>query len=151
MDRNEVILIRGLPGSGKSTLALDLLESSDPDCSHHFEADDFHIDSNGVYRYDATRITEAHDYCFMRFMEVLHDESQLDRLIVANTFSRRWEIQPYISVARFYDCALKILVPSTDWAWHPPRCYEHCVHEVPEAAIRSMLDRWESHDDSWLR
>ena len=51
----ELVLIRGLPGSGKSTMAKVLALVG----FEHYEADMFFV-VNGQYRYDATRIRDAH-------------------------------------------------------------------------------------------
>jgi predicted kinase len=56
----ELFLLRGLPGSGKSTLARSLTTND----AIHIEADMFFVDSStGEYRFDATKLKDAHKWC----------------------------------------------------------------------------------------
>ena len=51
----ELILVRGIPGSGKSTFAKSLGGT-------HFETDKFFM-VDGEYKFDGTKIKEAHKWC----------------------------------------------------------------------------------------
>jgi len=51
----ELFLLRGLPGAGKSTLAKSL-------GGKHIEAD-MYFEYEGKYKFDASRLKEAHDWC----------------------------------------------------------------------------------------
>ena len=53
-----IYIIRGLPGSGKTTLAHNLV-------SRHccVAADDFMVDENGDYAFDASKLGECHRRC----------------------------------------------------------------------------------------
>ena len=61
-----LVLIRGPPGSGKSTMAKVLALVG----FGHFEADMYFV-VDGRYRYDASRIREAHAWCQTRTREAL--------------------------------------------------------------------------------
>ena len=54
----ELFLLRGLPGSGKSTLAKSL-------DGIHIEADQFFM-AGGEYKFDASKLKEAHNNCLTR-------------------------------------------------------------------------------------
>lgn len=54
----ELVLIHGLPDSGKTTIARELASNG----FEHFEADMF-FTIDGVYRYDASCVREAHAWC----------------------------------------------------------------------------------------
>ena len=86
---SDLVLIRGIPGSGKTTLA----KAKYP---HHLlvEADMFFV-RGGRYRYEPERIKDAHQWCRETAKDAL-DRGQ--NVVVANTFTRRWEMQPYIDM-----------------------------------------------------
>lgn len=83
-------LIRGAPGSGKSTLAKKLVETGRADV--HLEADNFFI-KDGVYKYDPSKIKEAHEWCKGKALESLLEGK---RVVVSNTFTKLWELEGYI-------------------------------------------------------
>lgn len=121
----ELVLIRGVPGSGKSTLAKQMKGYQ------HFEADMFFTDESGVYKYDASRIKQAHEWCQNMTDAALQIGSDV---VVSNTFTRRFEIQPYIDMANRYGADLKIITATGN--------YKN-VHGVPDEIIQKMRDRWE--------
>ena len=90
----ELILLRGLPGSGKSTLAKSL-------DGIHIEADQFFM-IDGEYRFDASKLKDAHNYCFTRtksYMYIHSSKDTAERIIVSNTFTQEWEMKPYFELA----------------------------------------------------
>ena len=120
-------LIRGLPGSGKSTLAKAM-------CAHnqakHCEADQYFV-KHGMYQFDANLLPTAHNDCLDRAANWI--KLGFD-VVVSNTFTRRWEMQPYINVAESNGYRVNIIVATGDYG---------NVHGVPDAAIESMRQRWE--------
>jgi energy-coupling factor transporter ATP-binding protein EcfA2 len=90
----ELFLLRGLPGSGKSTLAKSL-------DGIHIEADQF-FTVDGEYRFDASKLKDAHNYCFTRtksYMYIHSSKDTAERIIVSNTFTQDWEMKPYFELA----------------------------------------------------
>jgi len=90
----ELFLLRGLPGSGKSTLAKSL-------DGIHIEADQFFM-IDGEYRFDASKLKDAHNYCFTRtksYMYIHSSKDTAERIIVSNTFTQEWEMKPYFELA----------------------------------------------------
>src|SRR3546814_510645 len=118
----ELVIIRGLPGSGKSTLANKMAGQD----YQHFEADMYFM-QDGVYRYDASRIRDAHDWCKMMTRSAL---GRGERVVVANTFTRLTEMQPYL------DMCGNVRVIEATGRW--PN-----VHGVPPERIQQMAERWE--------
>lgn len=123
----ELILIRGLPGSGKSTLAKRIAIMMG---CQHVEADMYHIDKSGVYRFNPSKVREAHEWCQRMASDCLangHD------VIVSNTFTRLWEIEPYLRME--HDKVTVI------------RCEGNYgnVHNVPEDVLCDMRERWEDY------
>ena len=58
-----LFLVRGLPGSGKTTFAKQLSDIV-------FEAD-MYFESNGEYKFDPSKIRDAHEWCkgHVRYLE----------------------------------------------------------------------------------
>ena len=135
-------IIRGLPGTGKSTLG----ETLAPGAS--FAADDYFM-VDGEYKFDPTKLKEAHEQCRQRVENALLDgqaavASGVPKFAVAvcNTFSKWWEWRPYAEMAkelgvRYYVINLFDNDTSLD------TLFERNVHGVPRHVFRTMYDRWE--------
>jgi len=100
-NKNEIVLIRGLPGSGKSTLAISMSEYV------HLEAD-MYLLIDGDYVYDASKVKAAHDWCVAQAK--LNLEKGLN-VVVSNTFVKLWEMDRYIKLGFPY----RIIVMKNRW------------------------------------
>lgn len=123
----DCVILRGLPGSGKSTLALQLCERSG---YLHLEADQ-HFIANGVYRFDPARLADAHAIVARDALTALQDGQ---RVVVANTHVRLWEMAAIIGAARLATRSVCFAECVGDW---------DNIHAVPDAAIARMRMRWE--------
>jgi gluconate kinase len=135
-----MILVRGVSGSGKSTLARTIALASGRTADSVHEADNYFVGHDGVYRFDAARLAKAHSDCIHN---ATHDES--DVVVVANTFTQRWEMEPYIEHAQRSDMMLQIITVDTDLT--DEQLAERNVHGVPANVIAIMRSRFE-HD--WM-
>ncbi len=97
-------LIRGLPGSGKTTFARYLATGSR---MLIIAADDFFVDADtGNYGFNPERLGSAHHWCQQEVLKALKAGRDV---CVNNTFSRRWEVEPYIKIAKDAHARLHVL------------------------------------------
>lgn len=120
----DLTLVRGLPGSGKSTYAKTLGVK-------HYEADMYHVDSFGVYRFKPEKAAEAHAWCL--HMAVTELKKGLP-VVISNTFTRVCEMQPYFFHARELNVPVTVVEMNGDYG---------NVHEVPQSTLNNMAARWE--------
>jgi hypothetical protein len=118
-------IIRGLPGSGKTTLAQRITP-------YYFEADQHFTTPQGVYAFNPNLLPAAHAVCQQRVWEAMQKEFAV--IAVSNTFSQRWEVEPYRVLARLMDYAVVELTMNNTFA---------NIHGVPAEAIQKMKERWE--------
>lgn len=128
-----LILIRGLPGSGKTKIARTF-------DSEIFEADDYFM-KDGVYSFDASKLAQAHQFCQENVRRKLNRYSEV---IVSNTFTQRWEMEPYFEIAADADCRVTVL-SLFDAGLTDEELSARNVHGVPVSAISRMRARFE-HD-----
>jgi predicted kinase len=128
----ELFLLRGLPGSGKSTLAKSI-------GGIHIEADQYFIDSDGEYKFDASQLKNAHQYCqgqTQSWMESDGTQVNVNKIIVSNTFTQEWEMQPYFDLAAKYGYRVYSLIVEN-------RHGGVNEHGVPEEKLEQMKNRFE--------
>lgn len=124
----KLILIRGVSGSGKTTYAKKLM-AQDPSLSH-YEAD-MYFYKDGNYNFDPAKLKDAHAWCKAKTEEGLSDGRSV---IVSNTFTQKWEIQPYIELGKKYEAEIILKKATGD--------YQN-IHGVPPEALERMRSRWE--------
>ena len=127
--------IRGLPGSGKSTLGSKL--------GNAIAADDWFVGDDGVYRFDPALLAAAHADCLARCQRIL---AMGQDVAVCNTFSCRWELEPYITLAAERPDSVRLVVMDVyDAGLTDEALAARNLHGVPVAGITAMRRRWE-HD-----
>jgi len=124
-------IIRGMPGSGKTALAKSL------NCNE-VSADDFFTDEDGTYKFDPSKIGEAHQWCFGHFIDYL--SLGLD-ISVHNTFTALWEFENYIKVAKLAGYTVEVHEMIIDNPEQIRKCTSRNIHGVP---LEIMLRMW--HD-----
>ena len=120
-------ICRGIPGSGKSTFAKTL-------GGQHYEADMYFIDEEGNYNFDVTKIKDAHQWCqsFVETDMVL----EYPKIVVSNTSTQEWEMEPYFKLAKEYGYAVFTIVVEN-------RHGGVNQHGVPEDKLQMMKDRFQ--------
>lgn len=133
---NTLTLVRGLPGSGKSYIA-QALELQDFE-TYHFEADMWFDQFNdGVF--DPNKLQSAHSWCREQTRECLKDGLSV---VVSNTFTRLWEMKPYLDMALELGVQLQVVTVQGNFG---------SVHGVPETTMDKMKQRFEPFDlNYWL-
>jgi len=122
----ELFLLRGLPGSGKSTLAESLGGS-------HMEADKY-FTYEGKYEFDVTKLKDAHDWCQNAVRVFMENKNK--RVVVSNTFTQEWEMQPYFDLAEKHGYRVYSLIVEN-------RHGGVNEHGVPEDKLEIMKNRFE--------
>ena len=123
-------IVRGIPGSGKSTFAKTLVKKD----YCHKEADMFFVDREGNYKFEPSKIKDAHKWCQeeMDFLMRLEHSP----VVVSNTFTQEWEMEPYFELAKKYGYkTFSIIVEN--------RHGNKSIHNVPEDKVKMMKDRFE--------
>jgi predicted kinase len=135
--KKTLYIVRGVPGSGKSTLAEKLV-------GHDFlvcEADKYFVDKEtGEYKFDFTKIKEAHKFCQDLVETYMKDSLVNDQfyreIAVSNTFTQEWEMEHYTELAKKYGYTVFTLVVEN-------RHGGKNIHNVPEEIIEKMKQRFE--------
>ena len=125
----KLTIIRGIPGSGKSTFAKSMVERNLADA--HYEADMYFLDKDGTYRYDPSKIASAHSWCKSKVLKAL---SKGLRVIVSNTFTRRSEMEPYVTYCIDNGISLEVIRLETQYG---------NTHNVPEEVLSNMKSRFQ--------
>ena len=128
----KLYLLRGLPGSGKSTLAKQLGGS-------HFETDKYFVDENGEYKFDGSKLKEAHQWCqdsVANAMVLNHTTGENETIVISNTFTQEWEMEPYMNMAKEWGYKIfTIIVENRHGGVNQ--------HGVPYEKLQQMNDRFE--------
>lgn len=127
----ELILLRGLPGSGKSTLAKLLIRDTEE--YFHVEADMYHTDGRGDYKWKAENVQAAHKWCQEEVELLMILEHSI---VVSNTFTQEWEMKPYYELAKKHGYKVYSLVVEN-------RHNGENIHNVPEEILNKMEERFE--------
>jgi predicted kinase len=124
-------IVRGVPGSGKSTFAKSV-------GGVHIEADQFFM-MNGKYNFDITKIKLAHKYCQNQteaWMKTDGTQVNNDKIVVSNTFTQEWEMEPYFKLAEKYGYrTFSLIVENRHGGVNE--------HDVPEDKLELMKNRFE--------
>ncbi len=120
----KLVIIRGVPGSGKTTKACTL---GIPD---HYEADMWFAVHGG---FDSSFLRQAHAWC----RDMVEAALIAGRpAVVANTFTRLWELEPYVDMAESLNIPVEVIRMGNRF---------ESVHDVPAAKVEEMLQRFEEY------
>lgn len=121
-----LVLIRGLPGSGKSTLARIYSTNG-----FIWYETDMWFETPYGYDFQSALLTHNHQACKDAVAASL---AAGHSVVVSNTFTRKWEMQPYIEMAKMIGATVQILICQGE--------FEN-IHNVPKEVINRMKERFE--------
>ena len=139
----KVEILSGLPGSGKSHYAKKRIEALPVGAkSAVVSADDYFIGSDGEYRYDPSKIGDAHAWCMGEFLyeQAKYQWREPDLIIVDNTNTSPIEIAPYMLVAASFALSTKVVRFMTESEEDFQLCLQRQTHGVPEKTMRKMQE-----------
>ena len=123
-------IVRGLPGSGKSTFAKSLNVL-------HVEADMYCM-KDGQYIFDANKTKHNHFMCRDLVESILRQGVDV---VVSNTFTQLWEIEPYLHLAKLFGATVKVIRLETEFG---------SIHNVPDNVINAMRERFEDFEEETI-
>lgn len=123
----ELIILRGAPGSGKSTAARGFIGYS------HYETDQFFV-RDGHYNFDRSLLKSAHAWCLS---SVIAEMERGNKVVVSNTFTKLWEMEPYIDAAQAHGYSVRVFRCRGQW---------DSIHNVPFETVQRMRENYEPYD-----
>jgi predicted kinase len=130
MKEHDLYLIRGLPGAGKTAFVKNLAQEGDIVVA----ADDFMLDKDGDYKFDASRLDEVHDSCARKVSEAM--EKRTSRIFVHNTMTENWEVEQYTALAKQHSYRIFSVIVENR--------HEHSnLHGTPEETLNAMRKRFD--------
>lgn len=130
----DLILLRGVPGSGKTTLGNVILFSNQSNIQDVLSADNFFINEKEEYIFDFSKLKEAHNDCQVKCAERMRN--QFSKIVVANTFTQEWEMEPYFIMAERYNYRIHTVIVEN-------RHDSKNVHNVPDEKVVQMIRRFD--------
>jgi len=128
-DDKNLIIVRGVPGSGKTSLAKMIA----PTDLHLLASDDYFYE-NGEYKFDKSKLGEAHNWCKNQVESFMNVE--MDPIILHNTGVHVWEMLRYYYLAAKYGYRVHSIIKEN-------RHGGKSEHDVPESTCERMSDNFE--------
>jgi predicted KAP-like P-loop ATPase len=91
------------------------------------------LDENGVYNYDSSKIKQAHFDCQNKCAVKMRNN--VSRIVVANTFTEEWEMEPYYEIAKMYNYRVHTVIVEN-------RHGNENIHNVPLDNLNEMKSRF---------
>lgn len=126
-----LVLIRGPLGSWKSTYARKYFSD------YNIIETDQYFYENGEYKFDKNKLWEAHERCYFQTKKALE---RWEKVVVANTFTRLWELQKYIDLSSIIvDEEKPVVVYKMNWEIYQKE------HGVPYEKVLEQKQKFESY------
>lgn len=95
------------------------------------EADNY-FEIGGEYKFDKNKLPEAHDACKLNV--AVDMDNNVPEIAVANTFTQKWEMEPYYAMAKQKGYEVQEIILKSCW---------NNIHNCPKDAIQRMAGRFE--------
>lgn len=129
--QKSIILLRGLPGSGKSTLAKVLSEHGKYPIT---AIDDYFTDkATGEYNFEFQNNHLAYKQCEEQTASFAKQGA--DKIIVDNTFTLAWEMEPYFKISKDYNYTLFVVTVEK----HHDGTN---IHNVSDEQLKKMAEKY---------
>ena len=90
--------------------------------------------TNGEYKFDVSKLKEAHSWCQSMVGSWMSDSEEL--IVISNTFTQEWEMTPYYEWAKDFNYQVhSIIVENKHNGINE--------HNVPEETLTKMKNRFE--------
>lgn len=100
----------------------------------HKEADMYFVDRFGNYKFEPTKLKDAHNWCKLEVELIMkYDYSPV---VVSNTFTQEWEMEDYYKLAEKYGYRVYSLIVEN-------RHGGVNEHGVPDDKLQQMKDRFQ--------
>ncbi|KAK3593508.1 hypothetical protein CHS0354_037031 [Potamilus streckersoni] len=133
-----MFIMRGLPGSGKSTIVREIQKTYPGTgvCS----ADNFFIGEDGIYRFDSSLLSDAHNHCHVIAESKCKESCRV--IVIDNTNIMKWEMAPYLKLAHdSYHYIPVIVEPITSWRKDPEELAKKNSHNVAINLIQHKVNK----------
>ena len=138
-----LILVRGVSGAGKSTIGE--LFANHSQCKILSTDDLFYVD--GEYVFDPSKLGEYHKEIIDKVEVLMDDYARMikdtdyswlpvDTIVVCNTFTELWEMEPYLDLAKKYDWRVHTKIVEN-------RHKSESIHNVPPMTVQAQRTRFE--------
>ncbi len=126
-----LLLLRGLPGSGKSTLAESLSENGKRPV---FSIDNYFTNAEtGGYNFEFDKNHIAYNQCIEKTKAAM--QAAVSKIIVDNTFTMDWEMEPYFKLASEFNYRLFVVTVEN---YHGSKN----IHHLSEEQIEKMAAKY---------
>lgn len=132
-DNPRLILIRGQHNSGKTELAKYFCKVA-LGSMFHLETDMYLTDVNGVRVFDKEKIPAAHSWCRKNIGILLNSGYSV---VVANNFTRNWEVQQYVDLAVARNLPYAVLKTTATY----PNVKKH-----PTTLLKTQAEKYEPYE-----
>lgn len=146
-----VTILQGIPGAGKSSL-IPFKNSLNVN-KRVVSADAYFTDAEGNYRFDPTKLPQAHARCLREYttlLTLLNSEPQAE-IVVDNTNTTVAEVAPYYALAQAYGYAVRIVYLPCYPEVAAARNLHGVTREGCERMAATIQQRWERECPIWWR
>lgn len=130
-----LIVLRGISGSGKSTFT-NMVKKSFPNLVHC--SADFYFEGPGGYKFDASKLSEAHGQCFRTAIHAMIERASM--VVVDNTNTTLIELAPYVQAGKAFGYNVQI----AQMICSPEQASQRNVHGVPSYSVNQQYSRFET-------